>query len=88
MGTPSRTAVPALTIRSLALCSAITKPLVKAIHAPAGIDYLLLARIKGVAMRAHINVEIFATGGACLYGIATTAGRSDGFVLGMDIRFH
>ena len=54
----------------------------------AGIDFLLLARVKRVARGAHFNKEILAERRARCELIATTTGDLDGVVIGMDVGFH
>ena len=68
--------------------AAISKTFLEAINATATVYNLLLASEERVAVGAHIDMQICTKSGACLDGVATTAGGRHGFVFGMDIRFH
>jgi hypothetical protein len=58
------------------------------IHAPTGVKNLLLAGVKGVALRTNFDMQLFAQGGAGDEVIAATANNLDFFVFRVDIRFH
>ncbi len=58
------------------------------VYASAGIDDLLLARVKRVARGAHFNREIRAEGRACCELIPATTGDLNVVVIGMYIGFH
>jgi len=58
------------------------------VYTSAGIDDLLLARIKWVTCGAHFNAEILAERRACNELIATTTCDLDVVVIGMNVGFH
>ena len=71
-------------------CSAYgLKPiaLLETVHAPAGIDELLLPGIEGMALRADFNFK-FALDRASLKGFAASAPDYTFTILGMDIFLH
>src|SRR5262245_13170002 len=53
-----------------------------------GVHDLLLARIEGVAARAHFDLQVVAQRGTRVEGIAAGAGDGDLFVIGVNRRFH
>ena len=69
------------------LLHAIT--LAEFLDAASGVDNLLLAGIERMAGRANFDVQlIFAQRGAGYESVATRAGDSDFFVIGMNAGFH
>lgn len=58
------------------------------IHTPTGVENLLLARVKGMALRTNFHVQLLTQGGASGEVIATAANNLDFFVFRVDIRFH
>ena len=80
---PSREA--AIDTHSLQLLAAETA--VEAVHASAGIDQLLLARVERMALGADFHVDL-GLGGAGLDDVAARAGDGAVNVLGMDTLFH
>ena len=52
------------------------------------VDDLLLARIEGVAARAHFDLQVMTQRRTRLEAVTARAGDGDLFVLGMDRRFH
>ena len=56
--------------------------------ATGGVNDLLLARVKRMALGAHFNVQILAISRTCLEHIATTAGDVDFFVIRVGIGLH
>jgi hypothetical protein len=58
------------------------------IHAAAGVDDFLLARVERMAIRTNFDLQIVAYGGASLERIAACAGDVDRFVFGMNVGFH
>jgi hypothetical protein len=58
------------------------------IHAPAGIDDLLLARVERVALGADIDVDVLAKGGTGLDDVPAATRRGDFGVVGMNTCFH
>src|SRR5438093_6759111 len=59
----------------------------EALHAPAGVDQLLLARVERVAVRADLHAEL-GLRGTGLERIATGAVHRGRHVLGMDSLLH
>jgi hypothetical protein len=78
--------VPGTASRALAASGRVL--LAELVHAAGGVDDLLLARIEGMAARAHLDLEVMAQRGARLEGVAAAADDGDLFVLGMDGVFH
>jgi hypothetical protein len=70
------------------LGSSVTEALVKTIDSTRCIDHFLLTRVKWVALGTNFQVNIFTHGRFGLDDIAAATGRSNFFVLGMDISFH
>ena len=60
---------------------------VEAFHAPRGIDQPLLAGVKRMTVRAHLDVKL-ACGRASLEGISACARHYASMVFGMDCSFH
>jgi hypothetical protein len=60
----------------------------KFVDTPAGVNYFLLARVKGVAIRTDLNLEIACQRGAGRKPVPATAGHVNFAVFWMDIRFH
>jgi hypothetical protein len=58
------------------------------INATAGVNDLLLARVKRVTRRAHFDKEIVAEGRTGFKFIAATTGDLNGVVIGVSIGFH
>tara|TARA_R110000787_G_scaffold80576_2_gene175250 strand:- start:276 stop:806 length:531 start_codon:yes stop_codon:yes gene_type:complete len=73
---------------ALARSTASAKALFEAVYTATGIHDFLLAGEEGVALGAHINVEVFATGGPGGYNVAAAARCLDGLVFGMYFCFH
>ena len=68
--------------------AALAETMIKAIHTSLGISHLLLARIKRMAGRTHIEVDVLTQGRACSDHIPAAAGGLDFVVLGMNISLH
>src|SRR5581483_5616161 len=62
--------------------------LAELVHAPGGIDDLLLARVERMAVRADFDLQIVAQRRAGLEGVTAGADHRDLFVLGMNGVFH
>src|SRR4029079_10513530 len=58
------------------------------VDAAAGGDYLLLARIERMAVRADFDLQVVTEGRARVEGVPAAAGHRDLFVLGVDSVFH
>ena len=65
-----------------------TEALVELIDSATGIYHFLFACIERMAAGANIQMNLPAFSGASFNDIATTAGRSQLFVLGMNICLH
>lgn len=74
--------------RLLFTATDVAEAFVEAINAAAGVGDFLLARVKGVTLGAHINVNTVRQGGADFDDIAATAGRGQFAVCGMNFCFH
>lgn len=68
--------------------SARAKTLLEAIYTAAAVYGLLLAGKERMAVRADVNIEVFAQGGTGLYGVATATSRFHVLVTGMNFSFH
>src|SRR5262249_53765006 len=66
-------------------CSVLLAELVDAARR---VDDLLLAREERMAVRAHVDLEVFAHGRTRLEGVAAAAGHRDLGVIGMRSCFH
>src|ERR1700719_2751031 len=62
--------------------------LAELVHAARGVDDLLLAGIEGMAVRAHLDLQIVSERRTRLERVAARAGDGDLFVLGMYGGFH
>src|SRR5580700_8386766 len=62
--------------------------LAELVHAPGGVDDFLLARVEGMAVRAHLDLQIVTESRARLERMAAGAADGDLFVLGVDRGFH
>ncbi len=62
--------------------------LAELVYTSAGINFLLLARVKRMARGAHFNKEIPAECRASCELVATTTGDFDVVVIGMYVGFH
>lgn len=79
----------AFCLREIGLLAAKNpKTLLEAVDTAAGIQHLLLAGVERVALRTHIQANVFSQCGASFNYVTTAAGRFDFFVLRMDIGFH
>lgn len=58
------------------------------INPPRCIDDLLLAGIKRVASRTHVDVQVFSQGRTGFERVAATASHRDLFVSWVNIRLH
>jgi len=67
---------------------AIPEAFLESINATTGIQNFLLASIEGVTFRTHVDKDIFTERGFGLNNVATTTGRFDRTILGMDIWLH
>ncbi len=70
------------------LDSAGAETLLKAIYPTTTIQDFLLARVKRVALRTHLNQDVFAQGRLGLYYVPAAAGRFDRPIFGMNISLH
>lgn len=80
-----------LKAKGLSFASSLIAPAILApefVYPPCRIDDLLLARIEGMANRTDFHVDVPTKGRTGLNGIATATGDGDGFVFGMNSRFH
>ncbi|GAA5443889.1 hypothetical protein Misp06_02067 [Microbulbifer sp. NBRC 101763] len=70
------------------LADAAAETLFEAVHASTGSSLLLLARIEGVALGAHIDLQVFAQGRTGFDYVSAGASGGDVGVVRMDICFH
>ena len=68
--------------------AARAKTLIKAINSSTSIHHFLLARVKRMAGRAHINMHVAATSWKGRKFVATTTGDVQYFIFRMDICLH
>jgi hypothetical protein len=59
----------------------------EALDTPCGVDQALLAGVKGMAVRADLDVQLF-DGRASLKGVAARAGHYAAVIFGMNFSFH
>ena len=72
-----------------ALLAALAVTLLEASHAAAGIQNLLLAGVERVAVRAHVNRHMIASGGGTGdERVASRAGDLHGVIIGMNTLLH
>src|SRR5688572_32786217 len=62
--------------------------LAELVHATAGIDDLLLARVERMAVGTDFDLQVMTQRGAGNEGVTAAADHVDRFVLGMDAVFH
>src|SRR5579875_494564 len=62
--------------------------LAELVHAPRGVDDLLLAGVERMAVRADLDVQVVAQRRPRLERVAAAADHVDLFVLGVNRRFH
>ena len=78
--------VYAVLIRLMKLAQAVLTT--EFIDPAAGINDFLLARVKRVARRTHLDQEVLAEGGAGCEFVAATTSYFDIAVVGMNVGFH
>lgn len=62
--------------------------LAELVNATAGINDLLLARVKRMTRRAYFDVQVINIGRACGKGITATTDDLDFFIFRVDFRLH
>ena len=83
---PVATRIRVRTVESLGLALAVS--LVEALDAATGIDQLLLASEKWVALVTQFDLQVAATGRLAGERVAAAAANVDVCVIGMDCSFH
>ena len=62
--------------------------LAELVHTTAGIEHFLLARIEGMAVRTHFDLQIVPESRARFESIPATARDGNFFIVGMNAFFH
>ncbi len=76
-------------VKACLFCTRQTaEALLEFVDTTAGINHFLLTREEGMALVAHVNVNVFAQGRAGLMDSATGARNGDRAIRWMDICFH